>query len=201
MANVNTAYGLRPASRIGSVPSSNGGTEYRIDPTDSNKIYQGMPVIVTNDGFIARIGSATGNNEKVLGVFMGCQYVSVIERKPIWSPFWPGSGAITTEPVVATVMDDPMQIFRIAANGAVVQANVFQNANMALAQNGSDTTGVSDGVLDVGTIADSAAAQKLLRIVGFADEADNNTLGSAGVSVLVRFQNHYNAPASVAVVA
>ena len=201
MANVNTAYGLRPASRIGSVPSSNGGTEYRIDPTDSNKIYQGMPVVVTTDGFIARVGNATGNNTKPLGVFMGCQYVSVTERKPVWSSFWPGAGALTTEPVVATVLDDPMQIFRIAANGAVVQANVFQNANMASAQTGSDSTGVSAGVLDTSTIAGGTATQKLLRIVGFADEADNNTLGSAGVSVLVRFQNHYNAPASIAVVA
>lgn len=201
MANVNTAYGLRPASRLGSVSSNNGGTEYRISPTDSNKIYQGMPVVVTTDGFITRIGSASGNNTKPLGVFLGCQYVSLTERKPVWSPFWPGSGALTSEPVVATVLDDPMQLFRIAADAAITQSAVFQNANMDLAQSGSDTTGVSLGVLDVSTIAGGTAAQKLLRIVGLVNEADNNDLSEAGVTVLVRFQNHYNAPGDIAVVA
>lgn len=201
MANVNTAYGLRPVSRIGSVPSSNGTTQYQISASDTNKIYTGMPVVVNTTGYISRVGNATGNNVKPLGVFMGCQYTSATELKPVWSPYWPGSGALSTDPVYAMVADDPMQVFAIASNGSMTQANVFQNANLASGQSGTDATGISSAVLDTSTIAGGTAAQKLLRIIGFADEADNNDLSAAGATVLVRLQNHYNAPGFVAVVA
>ena len=45
MANVNVAFGLRPLSKLGANYNSTGTTEYRIASDNSNRIYQGSPVI------------------------------------------------------------------------------------------------------------------------------------------------------------
>lgn len=197
MPNINGAFGLRPLNRLGSGYSTLGLTEYRIDPANTNAIYQGAPVIPLSTGLIDRVGAANGGTVSLLGAFWGCEYVSSSTGEKVYSKHWPGSGASTSYPVKAFVYDDPMQLFLIAAdatvtNEATARSHVFANANFSDAQTGVASTGLSSARLAVSTIATTAALQ--LRIVGIQESADNSDFAAAGIGFIVRLNNHFNAP-------
>ena len=197
MANSNVAFGLRPVGVNGQGANTTGATEYRIAAGNTNAIYQGSPVIPLSTGFIDIIGAAAGGTVSLLGVFWGCEYVSSTTGKMVWSNHWPGSGADSNYPVKAYVYDNPNQTFVIAAdasltNEATARGHVFANANFATATSGSSTTGISSAKLGVSTIATTAALH--LRIIGVQDDVDNQDFTAAGIPVIVRLNNSFNAP-------
>jgi len=200
MANSNGAFGLRPYGILGSAPNSTGLTEYRIASTNTNKIYKGMAVIPTADGVIDDLQAAAGGTVSILGVFNGCEYVSSTTGETVFSNYWPGSGADSNFPVKAFVYDNPNQLFTIATSNVVAAANteaevraaVFANIQLANGNSGDDTTGLSSATADLDTIATTAA--HALRIVGVMDQAENSDFTVAGIPLIVRINNHFNAP-------
>jgi hypothetical protein len=198
MANINGAFGLRPIGKVGQNTNSTGSTEYRIAAGNTNKIYQGSPVIPLAAGVIDIVGAAAGGTVGLLGVFQGCEYVSATTGKKVWSNYWPGSGADTNFPVKAFVYDDPAQLFVIATSNVVaaadteaeVRAAIFANANFALATSGVDTTGISSATLDLNTIATTNTLN--LRIMGIQEDPENADFTAAGIPVIVRLNNHFN---------
>ena len=76
MANTNVSFGLRPLARLGASYNTTGTTEYRIAAGNTNRLYQGQPVIPLAAGVIDQLQAATGGNVGILGVFYGCEYVS-----------------------------------------------------------------------------------------------------------------------------
>jgi hypothetical protein len=200
MANSNGAFGLRPYGILGSAPNSTGLTEYRIASTNTNKIYKGMAVIPTADGVIDDLQAAAGGTVSILGVFNGCEYVSSTTGETVFSNYWPGAGADSNFPVKAFVYDNPNQLFTIATSNVVagadteaeVRAAVFANIQFANGNSGDDTTGLSSASADLNTIA--ATAAHALRIVGVMDQAENSDFTVAGIPLIVRINNHFNAP-------
>lgn len=197
MANINGSFGLRPIGVVGQAANTTGATEYRIAAANTNKIYQGSPVIPLSTGFIDIVGNANGGTVGLLGVFWGCEYVSSTTGKKVWSNYWPGAGADTNHPVKAYVYDNPMQTFVIASdatltNEATARGHVFANANFSTATTGSDTTGISAGRLAVSTIATTAALQ--LRIIGIQEDPENADFTAAGIPLIVRLNNSFNSP-------
>ena len=198
MANTNGSWGLRPVAKMGQNSNSTGVTgytTYEIANANSNAIYQGTPVIPLSTGYIDVIGSASGGSVGLVGSFQGCQYVNSTTGKPTWSMYWPGSGADSNHPIRCFVADDPMQIFSIATDAtwttkATARAGVFANADFATGTSGSTTTGQSSGTLAVSTIA--ATKTLNLRILGWEEDAANEDFSAAGISVLVRLNNHFN---------
>ena len=200
MANINGAFGLRPYGVLGSATNSTGVTEYRIASDNTNKIYKGMAVIPTADGVIDDLQAAAGGTVSILGVFNGCEYVSSTTGEVVFSNSWPGSGADSNFPVKAFVYDNPNQLFTIATSNVVAAANteaevraaVFSNIQLADGNSGDDTTGVSSATADLNTIATTAA--HALRIVGVMDDPENSDFTAAGIPLIVRINNHFNAP-------
>ena len=197
MANTNGAFGLRPVGVVGSGSNTTGTTEYRIASGNTNAIYQGSPVIPLSTGFIDIVGAAAGGTVGLVGVFWGCEYVSLTTGKKVWSNYWPGSGADSNYPVKAYVYDNPMQTFVIASsasltNEATARGHVFANANFAAGTSGSTTTGISSATLGVSTIATTAALH--LRIIGIQDDPENQDYTAAGIPLLVRLNNSFNSP-------
>ena len=92
MANSNVKFGLKPIGVVGGVAGTTGATPYFIK-SDASAMFQGSPVIATNDGTIAITGSATGDTYKHLGVFAGCEYVDATSGEKKFSNYWPGSGS------------------------------------------------------------------------------------------------------------
>jgi len=200
MANINGAFGLRPYGVLGSATNSTGVTEYRIASDNTNKIYKGMAVIPTADGVIDDLQAATGGTVSILGVFNGCEYVSSTTGEVVFSNSWPGAGADSNFPVKAFVYDNPNQLFTIATSNVVAAANteaevraaVFANIQLADGNSGDDTTGVSSATADLNTINTTAAFP--LRIVGVMDDVENSDFTAAGIPLIVRINNHFNAP-------
>lgn len=105
----------------------------------------------------------------VAGVFAGCKYLSVSQKRTVWSNYWPGSD--TVNDVEAYVITDPNARFSVqTANSnttatAVGQAQVGEN--IGFAWNDSTTTGETNGNT----------------FTGLSDFfADQFTLSSAGVT-------------------
>ena len=200
MANSNGAFGLRPYGILGSAPNSTGLTEYRIASDNTNKIYKGMAVIPIAAGVIDDLQAAAGGTVSILGVFNGCEYVSSTTGETVFSNNWPGSGADANFPVKAFIYDNPNQLFTIATSNVVAAANteaevraaVFSNIQLANGNSGDDTTGLSSASADLNTIATTAA--HALRIVGVMDQAENSDFTVAGIPLIVRINNHFNAP-------
>ena len=200
MANINGAFGLRPYGVLGSATNSTGVTEYRIASTNTNKIYKGMAVIPTADGVIDDLQAATGGTVSILGVFNGCEYVSSTTGETVFSNYWPGAGADSNFPVKAFIYDNPNQLFTIATSNVVAAANteaevraaVFANIQLADGNSGDDTTGISSASADLDTINTTAAFP--LRIVGVMDDPENSDFTAAGIPLIVRINNHFNAP-------
>lgn len=200
MANINGAFGLRPYGVLGAATNSTGVTEYRIASNNTNKIYKGMAVIPTAAGVIDDLQAATGGTVSILGVFNGCEYVSSTTGEVVFSNYWPGSGADSNFPVKAFVYDNPNQLFTIATSNVVEAANteaevraaVFSNIQLADGNSGTDATGLSSASADLNTIATTAA--HALRIVGVLDDPENADFTAAGIPLIVRINNHFNAP-------
>jgi hypothetical protein len=193
MANVNGAFGLKPINLAGGAPNSTGTNAYFIK-SDASAIYQGSPVIATNDGTIAITGSASGDTYKHIGVFAGCEYVSSVTGKKTWSNYWPGSGADTNFDIVGYVYDNPVQRFVITTdatftNKATAKAAIFENTQFDSGTSGSTTTGNSSAAMDVATL-DATDASLPLKIVGIYDDPENQDFTAAGVGVVVMFNNH-----------
>lgn len=193
MANTSGAFGLRPINLAGGAPNSQGTNAYYIK-SDASAIYQGSPVIVTNDGTIAITGSASGDTYKHIGVFWGCEYVSSVTGKKTWSNYWPGSGANTNFDIVGYVYDNPTQRFTIATdasftNRATAKAAIFENSQFNTGTSGSTTTGVSSASLDVATL-DASNESLPIKILGIYEDPTNQDYEAAGIQMIVMFNNH-----------
>ena len=200
MANAKSSFGLRPISKVGSNTNSTGAsgyTLYEIASGNSNVIYQGSPVIPLSTGYIDIVGAAAGGTVGLLGSFAGCEYVSSTTGATVFSNYWPGSGADSNHPVKAWVHDDPLQLYTIATNAswtskATARAAVFANANFATGTSGSTTTGMSSATLAISTI--NTTANLNLRIMGWQEDPENADFSAAGISAIVRLNNHFNSP-------
>jgi len=200
MANSNGAFGLRPIGKIGQSTNSTGMTEYRIAAGNTNPIFSGMAVIPLAGGVIDDLQAAAGGNVSIVGVFGGCEYVSSTTGETVFGNFWPGSGADSTFPVKAFLYDDPNQLFTIATSNVVAGANteteiraaVFANIAFATGNSGTTSTGMSSATADLNTIA--ATNTLALRIMGVQNDPDNADFTAAGIPLIVRINNHFNAP-------
>ncbi len=200
MANINGAFGLKPYGMLGSAPNSVGTTEYRIASDNSNALYQGQPVIPIAAGVIDDLQAAAGGSVSIVGVFNGCEYVSSTTGEKVFSNYWPGSGADSNFPVKAFLYDDPSMLFTIATSNvqsgndteAELRTAVFSNIQLANGNSGSTVTGKSSATADLNTVATTNS--HALRIMGILDDPENSDFSAAGIPLIVRINNHFNAP-------
>jgi hypothetical protein len=80
----------------------------------------------------------------VAGVFIGCRYLSVANKTPVWRNYWPGSDA--NGDVIAYVITDPNAQFSVMTGNsntiatAVGFSNIGQNIGFNYSQSGVSTT-------------------------------------------------------------
>jgi|TARA_R100001086_G_scaffold247469_1_gene181826 hypothetical protein len=202
MANQDTAFGLRPIGLNGASANTTGVTQYEIANDNTNAIYQYSAVIPLAAGVIDIVGAANGGTVPALGVLMGVEYVDSSSKKTVFKNYWPGSNNVSVDtnfPVKAFVADNPNQLFMVAAdesvtNRATALADVFSNCSLANGTSGSTNTGRSTAELDISTAATTATL--FMRIVGLTTDVANLDYDAAGVNFVVRFNFHFNSPAS-----
>ena len=75
---------------------------------------------------------------------------------------------------------------------AEVRTSVFANIAFATGNSGSTTTGISSATADLNTVATTNTLA--LRIMGIQNDPDNSDFTAAGIPLIVRINNHFNAP-------
>jgi hypothetical protein len=194
MANINVAFGFKPVGKHGSSPATQGTSQYFI-ASNASAIFQGSPVKAELTGGTIQIGSATGNGDQLLGVFAGCEYVDATTGKLKFSNTWPGSGSANTNfDIKGFVYDDPSQRFIIASDGtntdrATAKADIFKTADIASGASGNTTTGISSAVLDISSAEDTDTSNCVM-ILGIQEDVTNADHSAAGVSYIVKINNH-----------
>lgn len=174
MANVNAPNGfLHIAGAGGSAPTYEGFVA-KIASTNTTKIYHGDPVKQLSTGYIAQWTASTGASQLV-GIFNGCQYVSVSDGTTKFKPYWPGADA--TGDVIAFIIPlasgGSAQRFLVQSSGAAITiANVGNNADVLVGSPPNGTlNGISGATLDQTTIATTATLP--FRIVGLMSDGTN----------------------------
>lgn len=105
-------------------------TVRKIASGNSTPIYFGdpvMPVVSTATGYITQAAPGT---TVLAGIFVGCKYLSVAQKRPVWSRYWPGSDA--SSDVEAYIVDDPNSRFLVQTSGSA-----FINASWTSAVQGT----------------------------------------------------------------
>ena len=194
MANANVAFGFKPVGKHGSSPATQGTSQYFI-ASDASAIFQGSPVKAELTGGTIQIGSATGNGDQLVGIFAGCEYVDATTGKLRFNNTWPGSGSANTDfDIKGFVYDDPSQRFIIAADGgntsrATAKVDIFKTADIVDGTSGNTTTGISSAKLDISTAEDTDTSNCVM-ILGIHEDVSNADHTAAGVSYIVKINNH-----------
>jgi hypothetical protein len=194
MANANVAFGFKPVGKHGSSPATQGTSQYFI-ASDASAIFQGSPVKAELTGGTIQIASASGNGDQFVGIFAGCEYVDATTGKLKFSNTWPGSGSANTNfDIKGFVYDDPSQRFIICSDGtntdrATAKADIFKTADLADGASGNTTTGISTAKLDISTAEDTDTSNCVM-ILGIHEDVTNADHSAAGVSYIVKINNH-----------
>lgn len=174
MANTSAPFGFMPVGTVGGVPNFR-LSQRRIISTNSTAIYKGdavVPDLTTDHGYIEQ---ATAGTTPLAGIFWGCEYLSVSQKRKVWSAYWPGSDA--SGDVTAYVIDAPDMLFKVQSTGvstvvtgttsAWATAPIGKLINIAVGT-GSTATGLSGMMVDGATIATTATLP--FKIVGMVSD-------------------------------
>ena len=152
MANTNAPYGFRQYQGTGSAP-----TYEQIAVAvayNASAIYNGDPVTPQTDGTVARSAStgATPGAPGIAGIFIGCQYLSVSQKRTVWSNYWPGSDVASGNTVTGYIVNDPNAKFVAQSDATGIAAgDVGSTIGFAIGT-GNTSNGLSGAYLDTTTI-------------------------------------------------
>ena len=186
MANTNAPFGFRQYSGTGSAP-----TYEQVPVTiayNATNIFFGDPVEPDANGYVIQ-GDGTTAAAGIAGIFVGCQYLSVSQKRTVWSNYWPGSDVASTQTVTGYIVNDPNAKFLVQTGStAATQSTVNLNIGYVTGS-GNTATGISAAYVDV-TTADTTATLPF-RVVGLVTQPPGSAGTEAGAYnyVVVAFNN------------
>ena len=184
MANVDSAFGLRPYGGLSPSNATMQSRKYLINPSGyGTTIFQG-DLVKFNAGYIEQAGVSDAN---IVGVFNGVFFQS--SDGPVYKNHYVASTTASSGDIEVYIYDDPNTLFLIQGDSATntAQANVGKNAD-TVGTSGSTTTGISSRELDVSTAATTQGLQ--LKIVGVAQDDKNGELGTTHTNLIVKINEH-----------
>ena len=194
MANTNTPFGFRRAASVGFSPTF----EQAEMLMDYNAIatYYGDPVIRQADGSVAPIAQSTLSTTQILaGIFIGCKYPSVSQKRTLWGNYWPGNDVASTNQATAYVINDPNAQFSCQSDATTFATFAgFSNAGIGAnyAYN-SGTGNAANGLSGAYVVTSSGAvtatlAFRLVSILTFPPGANGTQTGGYQIGT-VAFNN------------
>lgn len=185
MANTYAPFGFRQYSGNGSAPTYE-QVEMQIASNYTTPIFFGDAVLQDANGTITRAGD--NPTDQLAGVFVGCKYLSVAQKRTVWSNYWPGSD--NNGVVYAYVVNDPNARFVAQAGAAlnVTQAAVGASISLAGGSGGNTANGISGMYLDtVGTASD--APFRVISLVTEPPGSNGTDITAVANYVVVGFLN------------
>lgn len=185
MANTNAPFGFRQVSGTGSAPTYEQVT-MAIASSNTTAIYYGDAVVPVTGSATGYIKQATASTVALAGIFYGCSYLSISQKRTVWSNYYPGSDAAGD--VTAYVVNDPNAKFVVQAGGTNVGfSKIGQNIQLNVGT-GNSANGIS------GMYVESPATTATLpfRVVDIVTQPPgaNGTDATAAYNyVIVQFNN------------
>lgn len=144
MPNTVAPFGFRPIKRVDGAAWSSQHSQAKMQIT-AGALNRGDGVQQMADGTIAVAAAAIGKPFR--GIFEGCHYLSAALGYPIWSNYWPGSGAMAGTMVDTFIIDDVRVVFEVEASaGPIGLSGIGMNADVVVT---ASTTGFSKWQLGV----------------------------------------------------
>lgn len=138
MANTNAPFGFAQDAGNGSTPTYE--TVVRQAQYNASAIYYGDPVTSQSDGTIAITSPGT---TQIAGIFYGCKYLSVSQKRVVWNNYWPGSDVASGNYVECYIVNDPNARFLVQSDSTgLTLANVGSNVQVTIGTP-SSVTGLS----------------------------------------------------------
>ena len=171
MANTNAPFGFRQFRGTGSTP-----TYEQIEVLlqyNASAIYYGDPVTPQADGTYAQSAStgATPATLGIGGIFLGCKYLSVSQKRTVWGNYWPGSDVASGTYASGFIANDPNSkwLAQTDSTGAAL-ADVNGTVGFAIGT-GSTSTGLSGAYVDMTTLNTASYLQyNPFKIVGIIND-------------------------------
>jgi hypothetical protein len=192
MANIAAPFGFQQRSGTGSSPTYE-IVEMLVDFNTAN-IFAGDPVFRLSDGTVAGITTGPGpGTQAIAGIFIGCKYTSVAQKKTVWSNYWPGSDVASTNLVTAQIITDPNAQFLaqvgVSTTTGIVQANIGSNVQFAYGT-GNTANGISGAFIDI-SVTPAVTATLPFRVVSLVTSPPGSPGTAAGALnyVIVAFNN------------
>jgi hypothetical protein len=192
-SNVFSPFGFAQRSGTGSVPTYEQITGL-VDYNTAN-IFFGDPVFrLTADGTLAGITTGPGpGTTAIAGVFIGCKYPSVAQKRTVWSNYWPGSDVASTNSVEAYIVTDPNAQFvaqvGTSTSTGIVAANIGLNVQFAYGT-GNTANGISGAYIDI-SVTPATTNTLPFRVVKLVLDPPGSPGTQAGANnyVVVAFNN------------
>ena len=196
MANIDAPFGLRAVGMLGSAPSNEGTSQYKISNGYTTAIYAGDVVFAGNGAQTDNSGTtsvagylATSKSNSVLnvGVFNGALYQDPTTNKPTFQNYWPGDITVTTGDIDGFVYDSPDVLFECQTTGQLTQANVFESVDIVYTAGTAVTNGRSKVQLAGTAVGDTGG---MFRIIRLSEDPANSDTSVDGANWIVRFNEH-----------
>lgn len=186
MANTAAYNGFQQYSGTGSAPTYE---QVAVQIAyNASAIYYGDPVNPDGNGYVVvGVTSSGSGNTQVAGIFVGCKYLSIAQKRVVWSNYWPGSDVASTQTVEGYIINDPNAKF-VAQFGNVSVDHTYVNANVGFnIGSGTAANGLSGAYLaTVGT--DNSLPFRVVALVT-DPPGQNGTESGAYQKAIVAFNN------------
>jgi hypothetical protein len=188
MANTFAPFGFSQYSGTGSAPTYEQNVGFCAYNTAA--MYFGDPVFQNANGSIYPTTPGTGI---LAGIFVGCKYLSVSQKRTVWSNFWGAADVASTNTVEVYVVNDPNAKFlaQVGGSSSTGLATTDIGANVQFAYGTPNTmSGLSGAYIDI-TVTPTTTATLPFKVVGLdtAPPGSNGTEAGAYNYAIVAFNN------------
>jgi hypothetical protein len=174
---VSAPYGLKPINLIGGQVFAGQTRELPIAANYNTSIYNGDIVRISSGVVVKEAGTTTVSATGVVGVFLGCSYISPSTGQLLFSNFYPANTNVAG--IVAYVADDPDQLFKVAVTGGSTSSTITPISglvlgdNLAISQPSTNTTISGNSNIGAYDSGSNTAFTLPLRVVGLVEETTN----------------------------
>jgi hypothetical protein len=187
MANTNAPFGFQQYSGNGSAPTYEQVAV--VIAYNASAIYFGDPVEPDGSGTVVR-GDGTTGAAGIAGIFVGCKYLSVSQKRTVWSNFWGGSDVASNQTVEVYYVNDPNARFAVWSDSTgIAQADVGATCGFNIGS-GNSSNGISGAYVDI-SVTPTTTDTLPFRLVGLVVDPPGapGTASGAYNYVIVAFNN------------
>ncbi len=185
MANTSAPFGFQQMSGTGSAPTYEQNVGFCAYNTAA--MYFGDPVFQNSDGSVYPTTPGTG---MLAGVFVGCKYLSVSQKRTVWANCWLAADVASTNSVEVYVINDPNARFKAQIGGSTSTGAALTDigANFQFAYGTPNSmSGISGAYADI-NVSPTTTATLPFKLVGLIVDPPGANGTAAGAYNLGIFQ-------------